>query len=338
MDTVLLTFFNKTLAHPLLDFLMIGFTLAAYLVLPGIAVLFLYKKERRIGWTLLASVALALAFALMFQFLGQRPRPEDIRLIWPQPGFPAYPSGHTATAFAAATVIALAFRQLRWQIISVAVAILISLSRLYLGAHYFSDVAGGAILGASIGATCYGLFITRSTGPLRWRWFLWPQLAVVIILTQMSYLNLPAKGSDIRVFVKGLEKKSFKVQFESGSKPTSSKTAAGKPKFKFRPVDDIIHFLFFGAVAFWLNIWVNGRRVRLLRFQIPMAILLPFTCAIIEESMQFFSPHRTVSIWDLTFDLVGMIFFCWLSYKLLRRWEEAPYHEPKEKYLESVSN
>jgi len=57
----------------------------------------------------------------------------------------SFPSGHAATAFAAATVLTFFDKKRRW--FYYLVAILISYSRIYLGCHYFMDVIGGAIVG-----------------------------------------------------------------------------------------------------------------------------------------------------------------------------------------------
>ena len=57
----------------------------------------------------------------------------------------SFPSSHAATAFAAATVLVFFDKKRRWFYLSV--AFLISLSRIYLGCHYFLDVIIGATLG-----------------------------------------------------------------------------------------------------------------------------------------------------------------------------------------------
>jgi len=57
----------------------------------------------------------------------------------------SFPSSHAATAFAAACVIAAFDKKRRW--FYWGVAFLISLSRIYLGCHYFFDVLAGAVLG-----------------------------------------------------------------------------------------------------------------------------------------------------------------------------------------------
>lgn len=57
----------------------------------------------------------------------------------------SFPSGHASTAFAAATTITFFDKKRRWFYYTI--AILISLSRIYLGCHYFLDVVFGAIIG-----------------------------------------------------------------------------------------------------------------------------------------------------------------------------------------------
>ena len=75
----------------------------------------------------------------------RRKRPLDNRL-----GNPAFPSGHTAYAFAAATVLSDRYPKLR--IPFYIGASLVGLSRIYLGRHYTSDVIGGAAVGTITGS------------------------------------------------------------------------------------------------------------------------------------------------------------------------------------------
>jgi undecaprenyl-diphosphatase len=60
----------------------------------------------------------------------------------------SFPSGHAATAFAAATV--LTFFDKKRRFFYYLIAFLIAYSRIYLGCHYFLDVFIGAILGSLI--------------------------------------------------------------------------------------------------------------------------------------------------------------------------------------------
>ncbi|HEX2507845.1 MAG TPA: phosphatase PAP2 family protein, partial [Miltoncostaeaceae bacterium] len=64
------------------------------------------------------------------------------------PGDASMPSGHAATAAAAAGVVALLHPRLRAPLAALVAAI--ALSRVYLGVHYPSDVIVGAALGLAI--------------------------------------------------------------------------------------------------------------------------------------------------------------------------------------------
>lgn len=277
MDTVILHFFNHTLAHPLLDLLMLALTYGGLGSLPGLGIVLLRTKHRRVGIAILMGIVVSVALTLLCQAFALRPRPDDVRLITPVPNFPAFPSGHAAAAFATAVGGSLAFRRKRVWISTFAFAGLISLSRVYLGLHYPTDILGGALIGIAVGAAGFGLIVKRD-----WRWLLWPQIALVLVVTEMAYLNLI---------------------------PRVLQTL---PYF-----DKSMHLLGFGAVTFWLNLWWAPHLSP--RSQIaPLAILLPLAFAIVEESLQSLSPYRTFDLWDLASDLVGIVFFGWVSQQLLK--------------------
>ena len=64
-------------------------------------------------------------------------------------GWDSFPSGHSMASFAVATVLTVRFPKARWVIIPFAVAI--AASRVLRGAHFLTDAAGGAVLGALMG-------------------------------------------------------------------------------------------------------------------------------------------------------------------------------------------
>jgi undecaprenyl-diphosphatase len=79
------------------------------------------------------------------------------------PDSSSFPSGHAATAFAAAVAIALVYPRLGRPL--VALAFVVAISRVYLGVHYLLDVTVGALLGVALGYAAARL--VRAVAPVR---------------------------------------------------------------------------------------------------------------------------------------------------------------------------
>jgi undecaprenyl-diphosphatase len=88
-----------------------------------------------------------------------RPRPfvadTRARVVGYHPETYSFPSGHTATSFAAATVLAFAITKRR-AAITWALAAAVAISRVYIGVHYPLDVAVGALFGVALGVVVTG--------------------------------------------------------------------------------------------------------------------------------------------------------------------------------------
>ncbi len=69
----------------------------------------------------------------------------------------SFPSGHSNTAFCGACV--LAFFLGRWYWLAFIPAAIVAYSRVYVGAHFPSDVIAGAALGLAVMALAYGAYV-----------------------------------------------------------------------------------------------------------------------------------------------------------------------------------
>lgn len=80
--------------------------------------------------------------------------PDFILLIRPPTDY-SFPSGHTMSSFAAATVIW--FANKKYGTAALALAALIAFSRLYLYVHYLTDVLAGLVIGVLIAILSAGV-------------------------------------------------------------------------------------------------------------------------------------------------------------------------------------
>jgi undecaprenyl-diphosphatase len=100
-----------------------------------------------------AALGLGAATAGLLKELVDRARPAiadpAIDALVATPDSPSFPSGHAATAFAAAAAVGVFYPRLRWPLYGLAT--LVGLSRIYLGVHFTLDVVAGAALGVAIG-------------------------------------------------------------------------------------------------------------------------------------------------------------------------------------------
>lgn len=110
------------------------------------------KISRQNAAYIASSSAVNFLFTFAIKALVKRPRPFHgqirINAVY-QPGSTSFPSGHSSSSFTTATALSQVYA--KWYVIAPAYlwAGSVAYSRMYLGVHYPSDVAAGAVLGSA---------------------------------------------------------------------------------------------------------------------------------------------------------------------------------------------
>jgi len=133
------------------------------LVLPLLFILLIFQsREKFLRRAFLVFIPILIAYQttefLKIFFKRDRPfkvfesMPEAVTVIFERPESFSFPSGHATTAFAAAVILSTCFKVPCWA--AFGAAVLVCLTRLYLGVHFPSDVIAGALCGLSISTLC----------------------------------------------------------------------------------------------------------------------------------------------------------------------------------------
>ncbi|HLP17102.1 MAG TPA: phosphatase PAP2 family protein [Bacteroidota bacterium] len=162
IDVALFFFINHSLANPVFDIVMPFVTdlnrIRAGQILYVSAWLLLMIKGGRNGRV--AGVMLIVGIVVSDQLsssvlkpLVGRIRPchvlPNVRLLVECGGGLSFPSSHAVNNFCAAAILSSFFASRRWVFFSI--ASLVAFTRPYVGVHYPSDIAGGAVIGAACG-------------------------------------------------------------------------------------------------------------------------------------------------------------------------------------------
>lgn len=130
-----------------------------------VIVLLLWRKRKKAIILLVAFLSSGLIAQIMKRTI-QMPRPlaffEQTGFDYPYfvnginlHGSNSFPSGHTTSAFALATVVVLVFKKKRISLYCLCFAVLTGYSRIYLAQHFLQDVIVGALIGTCCALLSY---------------------------------------------------------------------------------------------------------------------------------------------------------------------------------------
>lgn len=172
LDKAILLFVQDNIRTPALTVIMYLFSRLGDAGLGWIALgllLAAFARTRRRGAAMLAALASEYVICdLVIKKLVLRPRPyliiPQLELLVPLERSASFPSGHSASSFACAYMLARLFgKKGAWAYLP---ASLIALSRVYVGVHYPSDVVAGILLGTAVGVIFHPL-LRRFTGSVK---------------------------------------------------------------------------------------------------------------------------------------------------------------------------
>jgi membrane-associated phospholipid phosphatase len=158
LDAWVFLSFNVRGSRPYwLDRIMLGFTQVGngFTTLAFAVILFL-ASERLLADELILGTLTLFLVVLLVKAIVHRARPfillTQARIVGYRARGRSFPSGHTSQSFFVATLMVQHFHASVWvAILLYAIALLVGITRMYVGAHYPRDVLAGAILGSAWG-------------------------------------------------------------------------------------------------------------------------------------------------------------------------------------------
>src|SRR6185503_17966848 len=122
------------------------------------------RRMPRLLWAIIPAALIATAWVHGWKQAYDERRPlatlerSEVKVIGPELRYGSFPSGHATTVFTAAAVCILGLRLgMAWSLALLAIAALVALSRVVVGAHWPLDVLAGALGGwiaAAVGVVC----------------------------------------------------------------------------------------------------------------------------------------------------------------------------------------
>ncbi|MGC8585986.1 MAG: phosphatase PAP2 family protein [Candidatus Micrarchaeia archaeon] len=152
--------FMKSIASPMLNYLMHALSESYLIVLPLLAIYMLLRKDKNV-YTFVIAVVLFYVVSDLIKIIVKEPRPCNTpELSWINSyaceANYSFPSNH-ATVLTGLVAFMGRYKYVR--IAYIAWLLLVLFGRIYLGAHYFTDVLAGVLLSIAV---AYVLYVYRN--------------------------------------------------------------------------------------------------------------------------------------------------------------------------------
>ena len=132
-----------------------GGIIAVFVIPVGAAIVLLLLRRPWAALYFVLASALSAGVVQILKSLFGRARPEDMIVV---SDYGSFPSGHVANAATIAVAVGVIVPRLWVWVLGAVYTILMAISRTYLGAHWFSDTVGGALVGAGVALVLWAVF------------------------------------------------------------------------------------------------------------------------------------------------------------------------------------
>jgi membrane-associated phospholipid phosphatase len=149
-------FLNSYHSRWLDDFFIVYTNLGDGLFSVALVVALLGMRRFNMAWQILAAYVISGLLAQLLKHLVPSPRPVEFFKLKQQiyfiagvtnTGYGSFPSGHSASIFALATLLAFFSKNKKMGIVYLLAAALVGYSRIYLSQHFLTDVLAGSLVG-----------------------------------------------------------------------------------------------------------------------------------------------------------------------------------------------
>lgn len=133
----------------------------------AVAIILFFSKRKFLSLMILSSYLLSGIIAQILKYFIVEARPAFYleKMNYPYfidevtlHNYHSFPSGHTASIFALAAVLAFFIKNKTYSIIFLIIAALVGYSRIYLGQHFMDDVLAGSVIGVFSSIICWLYF------------------------------------------------------------------------------------------------------------------------------------------------------------------------------------